>query len=536
MIVLLLSCTSEPTPEPVDTGTETVTAESGLVPLSDTALARRISLDLRGVLPDVADLEAVEADPAALEGLIASWMVDPLLEERMVSLYSERFQTRLEEFETRYFDYALDPSREFEFERDVADEPLRLIARVIAEDRPYAEIVTADWTMASPLLGEIWPLAREEGEGWQPAQYTDGRPAAGILATNGLWWRYLSAPTNKNRSRAGIIMDRLLCEDVLNRPISFSGSGSIDVDIDTLIWQDPACQSCHSTLDPLAASLFGFYWYIQYNKQEMTTYHPEREVSGEEILEVDMAWFGQPLGGLHELGGVMAADPRFSWCVAQTAAELMWRRPIQDAADFAAIAVLEQAYQETGRMKPVLEAVIAGDTYQAGGVTDEADEATIDRERAARMLSPDQLHSVVEALTGFRWEEDGFDQLGNDTWGYRVLAGGVDGATLTAPQPDPGVTWTLVVERLSQGAASYAVSQAATGSPPPILEGVTLTAPPDVDTLERLHFWLLGVRADADWLEAAGELWSAAEAQSDADTAWAAVLEVLMRDPDFVSR
>ncbi len=530
MIVFLLSCTTEPAPETASA------SSSGLTPLSDTALTRRISLDLRGVLPDVSELEAVEADPAALDGLITDWMADPLFEERMVSLYSEQFQTRLEVFETRYFDYALDPSREFEFERDVADEPLRLIARVIAEDRPYAEIVTADWTMASALLGDIWPMSREDGEGWQPARYTDGRPAAGILATNGLWWRYVAAPTNKNRRRAGFIMERVLCEDVLNRPISFSGSGSIDIDIDSLIWQDPACQSCHSTLDPLAASLFGFYWYIQYNKQEMTTYHPEREVVGEDLLEVDMAWFGQPFGGLSELGGLIAADPRFSWCVAETAAELMWRRPVEDAVDFASIAVLEAAYLETGRMQPVLRALIAGEIYQAGGVTDGAGAATIERERAARMLSPDQLHSTVEALTGFRWEEDGFDQLGNDTWGYRVLAGGVDGATLTAPQPDPGVTWSLVVERLAQGAASHAVSQAEAGSPPPILEGITLSAPPDEPTLERLHFWLLGRHADADWLEAAAALWAAADAQAGTGIAWAAVLEVLLRDPDFVSR
>ncbi len=535
MIFLLLSCEEPVVPEVTDTGT-TATEPSVLVPLSQPALARRISLDLRGVLPDVADLEAVEADPAALDGLIEDWLADPLLEERMVSLYSERFQTRLEEFETRYFDYYLDSSQEFAFERDVADEPLRLIARVIAEDRPYSEIVTADWTMASSLLGEIWPLDREEGEGWQPARYTDGRPAAGILATNGLWWRYVSAPTNKNRRRAGVIMDRLLCEDILNRPITFSGSGSIDVEIDELIWQDPACQSCHSTIDPIASSLFGFYWYIQYNKQEMTTYHPEREVTGEDILGVEMAWFGQPFSGLNELGGIIAADPRFSWCVAQTAAELMWRRPTEDAADFASIATLEATYRETGRMKPVLAALIAGDTYRAGGVSDEADEATIERERAARMLSPDQLHSTVEALTGYRWEKDGFDQLGNDTWGFRVLAGGVDGASLTAPQPDPGVTWALVVQRLAQGAASHAVSQAVAGSPPPILADITLTAPPDEATLERLHFWLLGVRADADWLADVAALWEAAEAQSDASTAWAAVLEVLMRDPDFVSR
>ena len=529
MLIFLACAADEPAPSTQEAG-------AGLVALEAPALARRISLDLRGVLPDVDELEAAEADPGAIDELVADWLADPLLEARMVSLYSEHFQTRREEFETRYFDYGLGADSEFIFERSVADEPLRLIARVIAEDLPFDEIVTADWTMASPLLGDIWPLLREDGEGWQPAQYTDGRPAAGILSTNGLWWRYQSSPTNKNRRRAAMIMDRLLCEDVLNRPISFSGTGSLEVDIDSLIWQEPACQSCHSTVDPIAASIFGFYWFIQYNKQEMTSYHPERELLGEDILEVEMAWFGQPIGGLYELGLTIAEDPRFSWCVAQTAAELMWRRPVEDAADFADIAELEDVYQETGRMKPLLEAIIAGPVYQAGSVDADADADTVARERTARMLSPDQLHSSVEALTGFRWEQDGFDQLGNDTWGYRVLAGGVDGEALTLPQSDPGLTWALVVERLAQGAADYATAQAAAGTPPPILEGIELASSPDAETLDRLHFWLLGSRADADWLADVEALWAAAEAEADAQAAWAAVLEILLRDPEFASR
>ena len=40
--------------------------------------------------------------------------------------------------------------------------------------------------MANPMLGEIWPVDYPDGaEGWQQATYTDGRPGAGVLATNG---------------------------------------------------------------------------------------------------------------------------------------------------------------------------------------------------------------------------------------------------------------------------------------------------------------------------------------------------------------
>ena len=55
------------------------------------------------------------------------------------------------------------------------------------------------------------------------ARYTDGRPAAGVLATNGLWWRYTTTDSNMNRTRAAAISRLLLCEDFMARPVSFAG-------------------------------------------------------------------------------------------------------------------------------------------------------------------------------------------------------------------------------------------------------------------------------------------------------------------------
>ena len=43
-------------------------------------LLRRISLDLRGTLPAAAELDAVAADPAALDPLIEAYLADPALQ------------------------------------------------------------------------------------------------------------------------------------------------------------------------------------------------------------------------------------------------------------------------------------------------------------------------------------------------------------------------------------------------------------------------------------------------------------------------
>ena len=146
---------------------------------------------------------------------------------------AERWWTRVDVFDIVYHDYQLDPLEEHHFERSVGEEPLRLMAHVAVNDLPWTEIVTADYTLANEMLLDLWPLQeRETGQsGWRTATWTDGRPAAGVLATNGLWWRYITNRSNMNRARAAAISRLLLCEDMLARPISFAGS---DVDLSDL--------------------------------------------------------------------------------------------------------------------------------------------------------------------------------------------------------------------------------------------------------------------------------------------------------------
>ena len=528
-LVALLACSAGPADSVTETDTSAPGAASALVPLEAPRLLRRISLDLLGALPEPSELDAVEADPAALDAIVDGYLHDERFEERLVALFAEHFQTRISEFETRYYDYHLDDEDEFPFERSVADEPLRLAARIVADDRPWSDLVTADHTMANELLAEVWPLDRDEGEGWQPARWTDGRPAAGVLASNGLWWRHQSTPSNKNRRRAAMTIRLLLCEDLLSRPVTLSGGLDLTAEIDDAIWDQPSCTGCHVTVEPLAAALFGFYWFSQYNQQEMTSYHPERELLGPDELGVEPAWFGQPIGGLADLGGVIADDARFPRCAAETMATLLWRRPVESD-DFDVVEALRQVYiDEGGGSHALLEAVLATDRYRAGDLADDATDAELDRELTTRMLSPEQLAAAAEDWTGFRWTYGAFDQLSNDEWGYRVLAGGVDGEEVTAPQADPSLSWALVTKRMAQATAQAAVDEGI----------VDADLSPGSEAfraqLEDLHWQLYAERPTDAWLEASEQLWSDALALSDADTAATTVVSALLRDTRYVT-
>lgn len=515
-----------------------------LVPLPAPLLLRRMSLDLRGVVPTTEELDRVEADPAALEELRDAYLDDPRLEERLVSFLGEQWLTRLDRFEIPYSDFGLAAEQEFEFERSVGEEPLRLMARVAVDDRPWSDIVTADHTMANELLAGIWPLEYPDGAtGWQEATYTDGRPGVGVLATNGLWWRYVTNASNANRARVAAITRLLLCDDILSRPISFSAGVVSLADAEgtaTAIRTQESCIVCHSTIEPLAATLFGFGTSISYNGLEASYYHPEREYDGETTLGVAPGYFGEPIVGLGELGPSIARDPRFWQCTARNMTQALWRRDVE-LSDFDRVESLRTEFLlEGGTLKPLLAAIVDTPEYKAGALAPSASAADLDRERTARMMTADQLASTVADLTGFVWTWDGFEQMANDDYGYRVLAGGVDGYNVSRPQVEPSLTWALTIKRLAEAGADYAVGQdlAEGASERRILQHVSLaTVPGDAaftTELEELHWRLYARRPEAERIAAAVALWEAVEAEDGARAAWSGLVSAMLRDPEFV--
>ncbi len=542
MIVLWLALAcGTPAPQPgvslaPDTGLVALPTSSDpdLVLLDPARLARRVSLDLRGVLPDVDELDVVAARTVSVETLSEAWLDDPRLEERLVRLLAERWHTRVEEFLVRYDEYpqlAGDPTWAYPFQRAVGEEPLRLMAHIVVEDRPWDDVVTTDHTMANGLLAELWPLDHPGGEDWAPSTYTDGRPAAGVLATNGLWWRYYTTLSNYNRGRVAAISRLLVCEDYAGRLVSLTESEALgEGDVEDALRESPTCMGCHSSLDPVAAALFGFWPANEYSIEELQTYHPDRESLGADLLGVEPAWYGDPIYGLNELGAHIARDPRFAPCAVESFSSLLWRRA-PTLADRPVLDELESTFEGgERRVKPLLAAILQTDVYRAGAVSADASDERLQTEATLRLQSPDQLASSVAALTGFVWTWEGFDQLDNDVLGFRVLAGGVDGKSITRAQESPGMTWWLVVQRLAEAAAEHAVAQGGA-----LVSGLDLAAPPSEADLERLFWWLTATELPAEHAVALMALWESVAADDGAERAWITVLSVLLRDPLFVT-
>lgn len=529
-VVALWGC--DPPPAPVST----------LVPLDAARLARRLSIDIRGVLPSGDELEALEADPGQVETLKEQWLADPLFEERVVQLYQEQWFTVLDGFVVSREDYGVSPAHNYEYVHSVGEEPLRTVARVVATDQPYSSITTVDWTMANPTLEGIWPIDYPDGEsGWQVSHYTDGRPAAGVLSTNGLWWRYPTALNNNNRLRAAAIFKLLVCTDLLSRPVSLS----TDVDIDQsdpseAIRTDPACQACHASIEPVAATLFGFYPYNDQSAVELEYYHPEREGLGPELLQVEPAWQGDPVTGLADLGLAIAADPLFAECAVQTVAKGLLRRDLYER-DADLLIAAEASFARAENLKDAIRAVTASESYAAGGFTVLADAETIAETSTRRMLVTSQLRSIAGGLVGLDWNVDGYDQLDNDASGYRVLGGAVDGYDVFSPQRLPSLTSALTLQRVAEVTAALIVARdLREGATPQLLIGITtatVQADPAFAEGIRAAFWQLlsGHPTDEDVVELAAAWQAVIDAGGTPQEAWTCVLAVLLRDPEFVS-
>ena len=520
------------------------TPPSPYVALEPRAALTRLSLDLRGVRPSEAELAAAEADPGAYDAFVDRWIEDdPRFHGRMRELFDRRVLTRPGDTYVALDEVGLGAIDPRAAARAIGEEPLRLLTYVLENDLPYATMVTAPHTVADPVVAAVWDLEREPGDGWQVARWRDGRPAAGVLSMSVLWQRYPSMGGNANRHRANAVSRVLLCDDYLTRPIVLDRAAVdlLTIDPENAIAVTPSCQSCHSTLDPLAGNLFGFFRDDGADDLEaMRGYAPENEHAWSEWSGRPPGYFGRPTSGIEELGEAISTDPRFHDCAVQTVWEGFGQAFATDDA-WSELQALRDTYDEAGgRLAPVVKAVVRSEAYRAGEVANAALDARV---ATVRIVSPEQLASSIADLTGYRWSFDGQEGLLDPSSGLPVLAGGIDGRSVSLPSYAPSLGLALIQERLAQASARYVAEHdlaAGREDAAILLSYVTADMRPDThaeafDTqIRALYLRVVGepLAADAAEPDALAVLWAELFAVDDSPvSAWAGVVSAILRDP-----
>lgn len=546
---------------------------AGVVMLDDRRLLRRVTLSLAGRLPTSAELAAVAKDGLkALPPILDGIMKEDAFYERLREGFNDIFLTlgidgnadatvlSYEHFEkTRHWTSTYDLSRikdknerqraewalAGEYRKTLLGEPMKLIEYIVRNNRPFTEIVTADYIMVSPYSArgygvfdevkskfknpddpyEYVPVKLKALVGRSKSENQDSAtgfyPHAGLLSTFQYLARYPTTETNRNRLRARMYFQHFLGVDVLELAARVSDAAAVTAKYKVPTMQASECVVCHKTLDPVAG-LFQDYWRFDAN---FSIYGKRKEGWFTDMFGAGFEGEGLVAGerwrALQWLGERTAKDPRFAVAMTEHVYYLLTGRkvllPPKDFDDPLYPARL-RAYTEQRRqteaiaarfamngfnLKGVFKDWIVSDFYRADGLATVLKEpcrrAELDDIGIVRMLSPEQLERKIAAVFGEKWGRLQ-DQVA-------MLYGGIDSKEVTDRAADPSGAMGAIQRNLSNDVACKHVAndfaQPATkrrlfpGIEPSTLPGVSAENDTAIrKTIVHLHERILG-RYDA---------------------------------------
>ena len=530
--------------------------------LSPQRLLRRITLSLAARLPSQQELAAVDqSGMEALDPILDRVMQEDAFYERLVEGFNDVFLTRgYDGLPERVLSYDhFGSTRHWPQEHDLSDvpeeqrqraryaltadyreailrEPLELIEYIVRNDRPFTELVTADYIMVSPYTARgygIYDQLKDQfADPEDPFEYIPTRlralesrngdvqpsetgyyPHSGFLSLFHYLRRYPTTATNRNRKRARMYYQHFLGVDIMQLAPRVTDAAAVDAEYETPTMQAADCVVCHRTIDPVAG-LFQDY-------NEDGYYGPRRDgwytdmfapgFEGEDLPEAER-W-----RAVQWLGERTARDPRFATAMVEHVYYILMgrrvMRPPQDI-EHPMFAARRRAYRQQRQMirtvaeqftasgfdlKVAFRAIIASPFYRADGLAAAIDNpqrrAQLEDIGLVRLLTPEQLERKLEALFGQRW-----GRLDEE---FRILYGGIDSKEVTERMTEPSGAMGAIQRIMANDVACQNVARDFTTDPSErrLFPGIELSvAPSDGPEAEQqireaivhLHQHLLG--------------------------------------------
>lgn len=444
--------------------------------LTPTQHLVRASMAVRGLRPSVIELETVAKDPAKLPEIVDGYLASPEFGAMIREMHDEALKVKIAPmvypagFPARGALANLDAQS---INDSVTDAPLRLIEHVVTSDRPYSEIVTADYTVADRIVATVWGSAYQgNGRDWVETKYGDRREHAGILSDSFLFTRHSTTYSNANRGRANAVSSALLCYDFLQRDITIDASINLaDPDeVANATRKNPACQSCHNALDPLASYFAGLRpEYVPTFEQSYPIVFDTAPLASV-FSSAEPAYFGHEGRGLRFLGSMIAQDPRFSLCTAKRFYSYLNQVPLEHVPIDRAADLQKKLVASNMNARALVREIVLSDDFRTSHPLAADDKGVVPGVRKVRAR---ELDRMVFDLTGFRWETelgrlgDGgpfdpgpvgrIDLMSDPFFGYAVLFGGTDAYYVTKPSHSMNATATAVLRGVASKAAAHVV-------------------------------------------------------------------------------
>ena len=323
--------------------------------------------------------------------------------------------------------------------RDLAEEPLEIIANVVMNNRPYSEILTADYTMVSQYTDESyntglelsageWRVAKNNGQDAKTPETFNRNatgesritnfPHAGVLSTWSFLSKYGTTATNRNRARARWTLYHFLGFDIeksAERAINITDVA--DEDNPTL--NNPACTVCHQTLDPIAGAFKYFHervGYKAFGTDSLDQRYRRRNPGVDWYQDMLPAGFnnqqatGDPLQWLAQR---IVADSRFAtgavkfWWFAVFGEDVLGDDAPRNQFDAqqTVINTLANDFRQHLNLKILLANMMLTDTFRAANKVEanKADNDIAIHMGGRRLLSHTELKNKTASLTGITW-------------------------------------------------------------------------------------------------------------------------------------
>ena len=467
--------------------------------LDDRQLVRRITLSLAGRLPSDSELgtiagQGLKALPTILDTVLKEEAFYSRLREGFNDIFLtvgyddvpenalsyEHFSTTRgwtqkfdlshikDEKDRRQAGYKLAN----DYRKAMLGEPMKLIEHIVRNDKPFTEIVTADYIMVTPFTSrgygiyeelkpkfkdpedpfEYIPVKLKALVGRNRVEDQDSKTGfyahAGLLGNFQYLKRYPTTETNRNRQRARVYYQHFLGIDVLELAARVSDAAAASAKYKIPTMQASECVVCHKTLDPVAG-LFQDYWKFEgvYGRRKEGWF---KDMFGAGFEGEDLP-AGERWRSLQWLGERTAKDPRFAVAMVEHAWYILTGRkvllPPKELADplYAAKyrayheqrkqteAIAERFAKSNFNFKSVLKEWVVSDFYRADGLATVAADpkrlAELDDLGLVRMLAPEQVERKVAAVFGKPW--------GRLTEQMAMLYGGIDSKEVTERATDP---------------------------------------------------------------------------------------------------
>lgn len=471
---------------------------------------RKVSSQLVSRLPALAEFQLVSSEGEdGLRQAIDLMMDEEAFYDRLAEIFNDYFLTDKyhssngseaainlldsNDFPSkRWFDPDRDNrSEDYELVRrqtndGIAREPLELINYIARNDRPFTELVTADYMMVNPYSAESFGVADSANfldpndlDEFVPVVIND-QPHAGILTSPMFLNRYPTTNTNRNRGRSRVVYDLFLDTDILAIEGVRPGN-AVDITTPIPTINNPECSKCHTVLDPVAS--------IFQNWDYKGRFRPARLENGWHTDMEPRGFNGQlmPLAGnvdssVQWLGAQIAADPRFPRAIVRimlnglTGKEPM-RAPGEGApqveidAYIAERAVLndiqDQFVADNFNLKTLIRELLMSPYWRASGLSNDANDLAHANTGSYALLTPEQLDRKISSLLRFEWRRnmDNYYKEKDKSWAsqlndqFHQIYGGINSDSVTTRLKTPNGLMGSMQIRMANELACYAVPE-----------------------------------------------------------------------------